>query len=74
MNKEYRQAICGSTSDMVVFIRENKIDIDVGRLEALDEKVKSVRHSLHSEFLLESKVVRDHLKLWFHDSGNEIIH
>lgn len=65
MNKEYLEAVCGPTSEMVFFIKANEIDIDVGRLEELDEKVKSTRHSLHSEFLEESKTVRNYLKLWF---------
>ncbi|MCK5894903.1 MAG: hypothetical protein KAG53_11000 [Endozoicomonadaceae bacterium] len=65
MNKKCREAICGSTSEMLLFIKANKIDIDVNRLEELDEKVKSTRHSKHSEFLKESKKIRNYLKLWF---------
>ena len=77
MDKEYRQAVCGPTAEMVRFIKENNIDIEITRLEELDGKVKSVRHSLHPEFLAESKTVRDQLKAWFRardESGNRVIH
>ena len=77
MDKEYRQAICGPTSEMVRFIKDNNIDIAIERLEELDGKVKSVRHSLHPEFLVESKAVREQLKAWFRERdqpGKKVIH
>jgi len=77
MDKEYRQAICGPTSEMVRFIKENNVDIAIERLEELDGKVKSIRHSLHPEFLVESKTVREKLKDWFRardESDKKVIH
>ncbi len=77
MDEEYRQAICGPTSEMVRFIKENNIDIAIERLEELDGKVKSVRHSLHPEFLVESKTVREQLKAWFRERdepGKKVLH
>lgn len=71
MNKEYCQAICGSTSEMIHFIKDNNIDIATEHLEELDSEIKSVRHSRHPEFLIESKAVRKQLKAWFQENDQQ---
>lgn len=65
MNDEQTQVICGTTSVMIDYIKEHRIDIDVSRLELLDQEVKNVKSAQHVEFLLESKRVRELLREHF---------
>jgi len=72
MEKEYRRIICGPTGEMIRFIKDQSIDIDIEKLEILEEKVKSIRNSLHPEFIMESKIVREKLKCFFEKKENDV--
>lgn len=65
MTEEQTQAICGTTSVMIDYIKSHQIGIDVSRLETLDVEVKNAKNPQHVEFLLESKRVRELLREHF---------
>ena len=69
---ELRSAINGATVDMLAFIKQHQIAVNIDDLSALEDTVKSVKHPEHARYLQLAKHARLALRELLTEDGSTL--